>query len=151
GARFRRREYNLSAREVFAGPPIPRWWQHAIHYVTFLSEKLQGVPDVMQTERRMIAYTEGKLAEARAKGPAELKQAEASVAMYRASVATLESQQPLFEAYVAEVAQWASSRQPFALMRDEDWAELETRWTRRLAFPKLTGFYGESGIRSLQE
>jgi hypothetical protein len=151
GARFRRREYNLSANAVFEGPPIPRWWQHAIHYVTFLTEKLRSVPGVMQTERGMIAYTEGKLEEARAQGPAEIKKAEASVAMYRTLVAKLESQQPLFEAYVAEVAQWAGSRQPWALMSDADWVELETRWGRRLQFPDFTGFRGESGIRTLQD
>jgi uncharacterized protein YwqG len=151
GARFRRREYNLSARAAFEGPPIPRWWQHAIHYVTFLTEKLRGVSGVIETERRMIAHTEGQLEEARAKGPAEIKKAEASVAMFRTSVAKLERQEPLFEAYVAEVAQWASLRQPWALMSDEDSTELETRWKRRLEFPKFTGFYGESGIRSLQD
>jgi hypothetical protein len=151
GARFRRREYNLTASGVFEGPPIPRWWQHAIHYVTFLTEKLRDVPGVIETERRMIAYTEGKLEEARAKGPAEIKKAEASVAMYRTRVAKLGTQQPLFEAYVAEVTQWASSRRPWELMRDEDWVELETRWGRRLTFPDFTGFRGESGIRTLQD
>ena len=48
GARFRRREYNLSASGVFEGPPIPRWWQHAIHYVTLLTEKLRSVPSVIR-------------------------------------------------------------------------------------------------------
>src|SRR5262245_15052750 len=124
GARFKRREYNLAASVVFEGPPIPRWWQHAIHYATFLTEKLRDVPAVLNTERGMIAYAEGKLEEARPKGPAEIKQAEASVAMYRKLVPELESQQPLFEAYVTEVVQWASGRQPWALMSDEDWGEL---------------------------
>jgi hypothetical protein len=141
----------LSASVVFEGPPIPRWWQNAIHYVTFLTEKLLDVPSVIQTERRMIAYTEGKLEEARSKGPIAVKQAEASVAMYRKSVAELERQQPLFEAFVAEVAQWASSREPWALMSEEDWVELETRWGRRLEFPKFTVLYGESGLRMLQD
>jgi uncharacterized protein YwqG len=156
GGRFRRREYNLSASAAFEGPPIPRWWQHAIHYVTFLTEKLRSVPDVIQNERRMIAYTEGKLEEARAKDPAEIKKAEASVAISRKRLAERERQQAPFEAYVAEVAQWASLRQPslrqpWALMSDEDWVELEIRWGRRLAFPDFTGFRGESGMRTLQD
>jgi hypothetical protein len=151
GARFRRREYNLSASAAFEGPPIPRWWQHAIHYVTFLTEKLRGVPGVIKNECRMIAFTEGKLAEARAKDPAEIKKAEASVVMYRKRLAERERQQPLFEAYVAEVTQWASSRQPWEPMCDEDWAELETRWKRRLEFPDFTGFHGDSGMRTLQD
>ena len=71
--------------------------------------------------------------------------------MYRTRLAERERQQPLFEAYVAEVARWASSRQPWELMSDEDWVELETRWGRRLKFPDFTGFYGDSGIRALQD
>jgi len=33
--------------------------------------------------------------------------------MYGARLAEREQQQPLFEAYVAQVAQWAGSRQPW--------------------------------------
>src|SRR5262249_12868314 len=70
---------------------------------------------------------------------------------YRTRVAELERQQPSFAAYVAEVAQWASQRQPWSLMSDEDWGELKTRWDRRLEFPDFTGFRGDGGFGHLQD
>jgi len=33
---------------VLEVPPIPLWWQHAIHYVTLLTEKLRSVPSVIR-------------------------------------------------------------------------------------------------------
>lgn len=79
GAHFLRREYNLSSSRVFAGPPIPDWWRCAIHLADELGAAVRSAPNVLQGDQRMLAYTQGKLEEARHAGSETLKPPQSGV------------------------------------------------------------------------
>jgi hypothetical protein len=98
----------------------------------------------------MIAYTEGKLEEARAQGPAESgRPKRRSACMVRALPSASSSNRcsrptlPRSRNGPARASHGADSH--------EDWIELERRWSRRLEFPDFTDFRGESGMRTHQD
>lgn len=77
GRHFRRREYSLSADEVFSGPAIPDWWRCAIFVSEKLAEAVKNAPKVLADAEQMLAYTLGKLEEARQASAEALKASQA--------------------------------------------------------------------------
>ncbi|QGM98584.1 DUF1963 domain-containing protein [Methylocystis parvus] len=77
--RFARRKYSLSPSAVFAGPPIPDWWRCAIFVADQLDAAVRNAPKTMADGRRMLAYTQGKLEEARRQEADAIEQAQSAV------------------------------------------------------------------------
>jgi hypothetical protein len=148
---FKRRQYGLSANLAFAGPPIPDWWQTAIHFADELGRDLRRVPETLQKEQKMLDWAREQVKEARSKGEAELKKAEGFVAMYEASLATMRGLQPAFQNFVTEVASWAAGREPWALMSPEDMARLAAYWARNPQFRPFSHYWGAVPVDVLKE
>src|SRR5262249_51783936 len=96
----KRREYNLSPDLAFAGPPIPDWWQAALYFADHLAKAIRRAPEVLQRKQSTVDWTHQQLKEARQKGEAELKKAEASVAACEAGLAKARELQPAFADFV---------------------------------------------------
>jgi Domain of unknown function (DUF1963) len=138
------REYNLSPEAAFAGPPIPDWWQNAIHLAAMLTENVKnGNGDIVSARRR--------LEDARLKGGKAVADAEASVAYCEMKLAEHIVKYPDFKPFVAEVNAWATGRDPWAPMSTQDIARLETYWKRNTEFADLTGFWGIGGLDWLKD
>jgi len=138
---FPRREYHLSPEQAFAGPPIPDWWQTAIHYAAYLEKAVRGAPGAVKRDEDMLDYTQKKLAEARAQG-GDVKKAEAAVAMYQSKLAKLHELEPVLRAFAEQVARFAEGRDPWALMTADDMAGLAALWARNREFDR---FHSNSG------
>ena len=57
----------LTADQAFAGPPIPDWWQTAIHYANYLDKALLNVPNLLKREQGSLEYALKKVEEAQSK------------------------------------------------------------------------------------
>ena len=53
---FPRRKYILTADQAFVGPPIPDWWQTAIHYANYLDKALLDVPNLIKRDQGSLEY-----------------------------------------------------------------------------------------------
>jgi len=117
-----RREFNLSCEQAFFGPPIPDWWQTAIHYVNGLTQQAREIPKVFERTQASLDWARGGLAEAQAKGGAEGEKQASYVKMYEANLAKLARLQPGFQALAAEAAALSKSpslRTTFAGLRTD--------------------------------
>jgi hypothetical protein len=148
---FKRREYNLSPGLAFAGPPIPDWWQTALHFADHLDKRIRRAPEVLQKEQHMIDWAHKRAKEAGQNGEAELKKAEASVAMYEARLAKARELQPVFADFVTEVTSWAAGRDPWVLMAPEDMTRLAAYWTRNPQFGDFTESWGVTSVDYLKD
>ena len=124
GKLFARREYVLTAAQAFAGPPIPDWWQTAIHYANYLEKALLNVPNLIKREQGSLEYALKKVEEAQSKDPNELKKAKAYVAICESKIAKLHQLQPAFVEFAAEVSNFSKGRDPWALMNPDEMAHL---------------------------
>jgi Domain of unknown function (DUF1963) len=148
---FKHRQHILSAALAFAGPPIPDWWQTAIHLADDLGKALRGVPGVLVREQQMLAWAHDQVQQARAKGAAELNKAEASVALYESRLAKARAREPAFADFVAEVTAWTAGREPWDLMAPEDMARLAAYWARNPQFADFTHYHGAVPVDVLKD
>ncbi|WP_424362661.1 DUF1963 domain-containing protein [Methylocystis parvus] len=79
GKHFVRRKGSLSPGVIFAGPPIPDWWRCAIYVADQLDAAVRNAPKLMEGERKMLAYVQGKLEDARQQGAAAAEEAQSAV------------------------------------------------------------------------
>lgn len=128
-----RRKYNLSPDQAFAGPPIPDWWQNAIHFSDQLARAGRDGQGALPLWR-------GKLAQAGS--DEELAIAKAAVDKLEQALAALRAAQPGFADYVAEIVAWTAGRDPWALMSAAELAQLAAYRKRSTEFPELTGQRG---------
>ena len=145
--RFVRRQYNLSAKIAFDGPPIPRWWRIAQHFADHLTDRREHAGKVQADAQRMLDWCQAQLASA--KSPEEAKKAQASIEMYRKKLAALERQKPQFLAFVAEVLEWTGGHEAWALMSEPDWQKLVAFRARQPEFGDFTQYWGDPGIEEL--
>jgi len=96
---FKRRQYGLSASLAFAGPPIPDWWQIAIYFADELGKAVARIPEALQKEQKMLDWAHEQVRQAPSKSEAELKKAEATVAMYEGRLAKARAVEPPFRAF----------------------------------------------------
>jgi len=141
----------LSAALAFAGPPIPDWWQTAIHFADHLGTALRSVPAVLKREQDMLAWAHQQVQQARAKGAAELKKAETSVAVNESRLAKARALEPAFADFVAEVTAWTAGREPWDLMAPEDMARLAAYWARNPQFGDFTNYHGAVPVDRLKD
>jgi len=139
-----RRQYHLSPKQAFAGPPIPDWWQNAVQLASDLAKVSRDGPGALSQWR-------AKREEARAKGGRELEVAETAVARLEDELAKLHAAQPAFKDHVAEVAEWTRGRDPWALMSADEVAQLDVYWKRNTAFPNFTSYRGIGELDWLKE
>lgn len=132
-----RRQYNLSPDQAFAGPPIPDWWQNAIHFSDQLARASRDGQGALPLWRSKLAH---------AGGDEELHIAKAAVEKLEQELAALHTAQQGFGDYVAEVAAWTAGRDPWALMSDAELAQLAAYRKRNTEFPELTGQRGVTGF-----
>jgi hypothetical protein len=148
-ARFNQPKYGLSARAAFAGPPIPRWWQTAYHYVDFLSAQRARIPAAIEEQQKIVRLMEEALAspESAAK---DLAGYEATRKRYVESIETIRRLAPELDAYIEQVKTWCSAQDPWSEMPDAEWARLDAYWRRTPEFGPITG-YGQTDIDDLAE
>ena len=131
---FSRRQYVLTADQAFAGPPIPDWWQTAIHYANYLEKAVLNIPNLIKREQGSLEYALKKVEEAQSKNPNELKKAKEYVAICERKIATLHQLQPAFLEFAAEVSNFSKGRDPWALMNADELARLASLWARNSEF-----------------
>ena len=131
---FPRRKYVLTVDQAFTGPPIPDWWQSAIHYANYLDKALNDGPNLIKREQGSLEYSLKQVEEAQSKGPAELKKAQAYVAIVEGKIAKLQQLQPALAAFAAEVSGFSKGRDPWALMNPGEMAQLASLWARNSEF-----------------
>ncbi len=131
---FPRRKYFLSAREAFAGPPIPDWWRTAIHYAGYLDKAVREIPKLIVSEQEFLARLRKTAEEAQSKSPNELKTAQDSVARCERKIAKLHELQPAFLEFAAAVSDFSKRRDPWALMNPDETAQLASLWARNAEF-----------------
>ena len=132
----------MTADQAFAGPPIPDWWQTAIHYANYLEKALLNVPNLIKREQGSLEYALKKVEEAQSKGPNELKKAKAYVAICESKIAKLHQLQPAFAEFAAEVSNFSKGRDPWALMNPDEMAHLASLWARN---PEFAAFHSNQG------
>lgn len=148
-ARFKRPKYGLSAREALGGPPIPRWWQTAFHYVDVLSEQRARIPTRIEAEQKTVAWAEGALASPESHAAKDLATVEAARKRSGENIETIRRQTPEFDAYVEQVKTWCSAHDRWSEMPDAEWERLGAYWRRTPEFPLITGYYGQTDIDDL--
>lgn len=155
---FRRRDFNLSPNLAFAGPRIPDWWQTAIYYAEYLAKAVLGIPEVLKREHASREWALRRVEEMRAKGEAdiktavaEIKQAEAAVAMYDAKLVRMQQLQPALLEFAAEVAGLSNARDPWALMDPDQMARLASLWARNSEFALFTHNHGRFAVDYLKD
>ena len=100
------------ATGLLAGPPIPDWWQTAIHYANTLAKAVLDIPNTFEREQRSLDFNRKKVEEAKSNSPGELKTLEGYVAMYERNILGLRQLQPAFLKFVAEVSELSKGRDP---------------------------------------
>lgn len=148
---FKRRDYNLSANLAFAGPPIPDWWQTALHLADHLDKRMREAPVVLRKKQSVVDWAHEQVKQARSKGQAELKKAEASVAMSEERLAEARALLPAFQDFVTEVTSWTADRDPWELMAPDDGARLADYWTRNPRFGDFTEYWGVTPVDYLKD
>jgi hypothetical protein len=139
---FSRRKYILTPDHAFAGPPIPDWWQTAIYYAVYLDKALLNAPNLIKREQGSLEYARTKVEEAQSKGPKELNDAKAYVALCERKIASLHQLQPNLAGFAAEVASFSRDRDPWALMNVDEKAHLASLWARN---PEFALFHHNQG------
>jgi Domain of unknown function (DUF1963) len=109
------------------------------------------VPGVLKREQDSLAWAHGQVQQARAKGAAEVKQAEASVATNESRLAKARALELPFSDFVAEVTAWTAGRDPWDLMAPEDMARLAAYWARNPQFPYFTNSWGAVSVDVLKD
>lgn len=145
------RPYHLSAKQAFSGPPVPNWWQNAIHFANFLADKQTKIPKVLQGLQTSLEWAQGQLDAARSKGPAEIRKAQSYVELCQSKVASSAGLRAEFERFVAEVAAWVQRRDPWEVMSEADCATLEGLWASNTKFPHFTDYSGNPGVAHLKD
>lgn len=146
-AHHRRRLYNLSAEEVFAGAPRQVWWHSAATFADRLDEAVRrGVADRARTERATredeLAYLHARLAPLRSRDPLasvrrllprtrrEIAGIETNLAEIEAEIAQACAADAPFSAFRDEVVAWAKGRDPWERMEPAEIARLTAALTR---------------------
>lgn len=145
--RFARRQYNLSAKMAFDGPPIPQWWRIALHFADHLAARREHAGKPQAEAQRMLEWCQGQLAAA--KSAEEIKKARASIEMYKTKLVALGRQKPQFLAFVEDVLAWTTGREPWTLMSEADWQKLVAFRARQPEFGDFTQYWGDPGIEEL--
>jgi hypothetical protein len=148
---FPRREYNLDPEQAFAGPPIPGWWQTAIHYANYLEKAVLDIPNLIKREQGMLEHALKRVEEARPGNPDEVKKANDSVAMYERSIGKLHQLQPAFLEFAAKVSRLGNRRDPWALMNAGEMAHLASLWARNREFAAFHFNQGDFPIEYLKK
>jgi Domain of unknown function (DUF1963) len=146
-----RREYNLSPEQAFAGPPIPDWWQTAIHYANYLAKAVSNIPNALKTEQASLDYAHKKVEEAQSQGTRELKKAEDYVVLCERKIAGLRQLRPAFLEFTAQVSALSEGRDPWALMAAAETDRLASLWSRNSEFAAFHGNHGNFPLVYLKE
>ncbi len=146
--RFVRRKYNLTAKAAFAGPPLPRWWQNALHFARHLADRREQMPTVFAQAQKSLDWSETQLADATAKD--DIKKFQSYIEMNRQKLAAYDRLQPAFLALVDEILAWTSDRDPWTPMSDADWQKLVAYRARQPEFGDFTQYWGDPGIEELR-
>lgn len=152
-----RRETNLSPQQAFAGPPIPVWWQTAIHYSGFLEQALGDLPNLIARTHGSLDYARNQVEATQSKTPKELKEARDYVAILEERIATLRRLEPAFRAFAAEVSELGAGHDPWSIMTPGEQAQFNSLSARNHEFTafhfnhsKFTvDFLGEQMFRAL--
>jgi hypothetical protein len=141
----------LSANQAFAGPPIPDWWQIAIHYANYLEKAVLDIPNEIARAQRTLEYVRKKVEEMQSKSPDELRKAKHSVAICERTIARFHELQPAFLEFAAEVADFSKRRDPWALMNPDEMAHLASLWARNSEFVVFDGQRGKVPLDHLKK
>ena len=142
GKLFPRRKSILTPDQAFAGPPIPDWWQTALHYASYLDKAIVNIPNLIKREQGSLEWALQQVEEAQSKGPTEVNKAQAYVALCERKIATLHELQPAFLEFAAEVSNFSTGRDPWALMDPDELAHLSFLWARN---PEFAAFHSNQG------
>jgi Domain of unknown function (DUF1963) len=142
GKLFPHRKYVLTPDQAFAGPPIPDWWQTAIHYAGYLDKVILNILNLIKREQGSLEWALKQVEEAQAKGPSEVNKAKAYVALCERKIATLHELQPAFIEFAAEVSNFSRGRDPWALMNPDELAHVASLWARN---PEFAAFHHNQG------
>ncbi len=145
--RFVRRQYNLSAKAAFDGPPIPRWWRIALHFADHLAGRREHAGKPQAEAQRMLEWCQGQLSAA--KSAEEIKKAKASIEMYKTKLVALERQKPQFNSFVEDVLAWTNGREPWTLLSEADWQKLLTFRAQQTKLGDFSQYWGDPGIDEL--
>jgi Domain of unknown function (DUF1963) len=140
---FNRPGYNLDLEEVFAGHPIPNWWQIAIQYAEEMASHVRMISEKYTTARRHLKSNETSLKETldRYTNDSErrrlkdfIKSLEGFVSNNRAALMRMQEVESRFPVFSAEVSGFCVRRDPWSIMSEADLAQLELFWSRAVEF-----------------